>query len=118
MICPSCKGSNEECGCGTGKCDHCNNGVITDPPFGPLNTRYCEELEILSSEDFAIIINYDIRCIHEQIAFIPEYMGQKNILTQDEIKTFQKYWDDPYRDETLGNVLNRVAWLVNDRIKQ
>lgn len=32
--CPQCKGTQKECGCGTGKCDHCVDGLIVDYPLG------------------------------------------------------------------------------------
>lgn len=32
-LCPQCEGTQEECGCGTGKCDHCKDGMIVDYPL-------------------------------------------------------------------------------------
>lgn len=115
MICSWCNGTNEECGCGTGKCDHCDNGVVTDPPFGPSELRYCEELDILTKSDFEIIIDYDLRNIYQQIEFIPVYLNKPDSLTKHEIDIFKSYWDNPFRDENLGQVLNRVAWLVKNK---
>lgn len=34
-----------------------------------------------------------------------------------ELQQLKDFWDDDYRDETIGNVLNRAAWLVKEKTK-
>lgn len=50
--CRWCAGTGEECGCGTGRCDHCQGtGQMADPPFGPLRN-------VLPDEDVDVLANY------------------------------------------------------------
>ena len=118
MICSWCNGTGKECGCKEGYCLHCNKGEVANPPFGPIVNSYTEELDILSQEQMDTIIDNFKKTVHEQIAFIPVYMEQHGILSEQEIKSFQDYWDNPYRNENLGQVLNRVAWLIENKILQ
>lgn len=76
MLCKWCKGTGEECGCGEGKCAHCLNGQVTDPPYGQ-ELRY--------------------------------------VLSEEEVSAFAKYWCDFYRDETLGDFIQRVAQYAIDK---
>jgi len=114
MLCRYCAGTYEECGCGFGYCAHCNDGVITDPPFGP--PLGSEELNILTPKDFDVIINYKLRGIPEQIEYVSIHLTGKQLLNYVEIGALQNYWGSDYMDETLGDVLNRAAWLVKQKI--
>lgn len=117
MKCNWCDGTYEDCGCGVGHCDHCKNGEVTNPPFGPLSyVRDCPSLDILSSEDMENILNNKLN-IYEQFSSVPKYLGYPDSLSSDELSIFNKYWDNVYRDETLGDVLNRIAWLVKEKQK-
>ena len=115
MICHWCKGTYKECGCGLGHCAHCNNGETADPPFGPAPDSH--ELDILSKANFEEIIEFGERDIHEQIEFVSIHLEGKQLLTVDELDALKSYWDNDYRDETLGDVLNRAAWLVKQKLK-
>ncbi len=116
MKCNWCNGTYEECGCGFGHCVHCLNGQVTEPPFGPLDyCRNCDDLNILSNDDFNTIIDETKRDIYQQFAYVPEHLGFPSTLTDNELALFNSYWDSPHRNETLGDVLNRVAWLVKEK---
>lgn len=113
MKCAWCKGTGKECGCGLGYCAHCKNGETSDPPFGPPQND--PSLNIITPKEFDVIIDYQIRDIPEQIEFISIFLTGEQLLTADEIQALKNYWDDDYRDETLGETLNRAAWLVAQR---
>lgn len=115
MICRWCKGTGKECGCGLGYCAHCQKGIVTDPPFGPEPDS--QDLNILKPQDFDVIIDYSIRDIPAQIDYVSIHMVGTQLLSDYELTSLKKYWDDDFRDETLGDVLNRAAWLVSQRIK-
>lgn len=111
MICSWCKGLNKECGCGLGYCAHCDNGKTADPPFGPAMDS--EELQILTSQDFDVIIDGQRRDVHAQIDYVSIHLTGKQLLTKQQLRQLKTYWDDLYREETLGDVLNRAAWMVH-----
>lgn len=100
--------------CQLNSCSYCQNGKIIceDPPYGPALADYSDDLLLLSNEDFNHIIDYDIRNIHQQIEYVPVYLNFPHSLSEEELNNFKKYWDSPHRSENLGEVLNRVAWLV------
>lgn len=78
-------------------------------PYGP--PRYDDELFLLESCDFNILID-DSKSIEEQFYSLQEYLGAVNILTSDEIQQIVNYWNQPHREENLGQVFNRLAWLI------
>ncbi len=99
-------------------CEHCLNGELTDPPFGPtLSFRDIpnSELDIFTNKDFDKIIDYTKRDIYQQIEYVSYYLLKYQILDSEEINKFKEYWDSPYRNENLGQFLNRVAWLVKQK---
>lgn len=116
MKCKWCNGTYKECGCGEGHCAHCNHGVITDPPFGPITQEYCKELDTLSREDFDNLGLFNPYDINECIDMVSPYLVGKQVLSEEELHQFKDYWDDFYRDENAGQVLNRVAWLVKQKL--
>lgn len=110
MICHWCKGTYEECGCGEGYCSHCNHGVVTDPPFEPkeyLNIDYTTLLE----EASATACNFDIVKMCRKAS--EAYTG-KMVLSDEDVAKFVGYWEDHYRDETIGE----VQWRIEQRVKQ
>ena len=117
MICKWCNGTGEECGCGLGYCAHCNNGVTTNPPYGPITLDYCEELNILTDKDFEEMNLGRVSAI-SCIELVSIQLVGKQILSEEELQTFRDYWCDDARDETLGRFLNRVAWLVKQKMKK
>ena len=113
MICPWCNGTYKECGCGVGHCDHCNHGVVTDPPYGPVRHLREEGDFILSREDFdSMNWTYDMKDMAQQICVI---LKSSFTFSEEEIKPFVDYWADSYRDETIGDVLQRIALYVKDK---
>ena len=113
MKCRWCKGTYEECGCGEGYCDHCNNGETTDPPYGPLvlmdKTKFCRTIP---DQFFVDICDFYKRTCHEQIEYVSHYVFNEQLLTDEEIANFKAYWDDPYRDECIGEVLVRIVYYI------
>lgn len=110
MICKWCNGTNEECGCGYGYCAHCDNGEVTNPPFGPYPIP-----DILTQNERDKIWEIADNDCHKVIENVSIVIAGKQILSDDELKQALDYWDNPYRDETIGEVTNRVAWLVNQK---
>jgi hypothetical protein len=114
MQCHWCKGTAEECGCGYGYCAHCAEGEVTDPPFGP--ERYLEFFdEILKPSDFEQCVDWSVPHEQRMRAFsdaISKILRSDYRLNDDEVAMFEKYWEDQYRDETIGEVLQRVAMLI------
>lgn len=115
MICNWCNGTYTECGCGVGHCDHCNHGVVTDPPYGPLRSLRQEGDFILSREDFDKIdwdSPIDISKMAQEVAVILE---SSFVFSAEEIQPFVDYWNDNYRNETIGDVLQRIALFIKDK---
>ena len=73
------------------------------------------ELDIFTDKDFDKIIDYTKRDIYQQIEYVSYYLLKYQILDSEEINKFKEYWDSPYRNENLGQFLNRVAWLVKQK---
>lgn len=113
MKCKWCAGTAKECGCGYGYCAHCINGETTDPPFGPMESS-SKELEILTDYDFD---KMDIgrKSAIDSILEVSLYLKGRQVLSEQEIKVIKDYWEDSARDENLGEVMQRVAWLVNQK---
>lgn len=113
MICMWCKGTFEECGCGMGHCDHCDNGQVTNPPYGP--QRYLEFDDIiLEDTDGLIDFNLDnwVEVLCERVS---KKIANEMILSEAEVKMFVDYWDERFRDETVGDVIQRIAMCVTDK---
>jgi len=115
LICKWCAGTGEECGCGYGYCAHCDNGETTNPPFGPIDEN-SEELKILNDKDFDNL-NLGKRSALACLMDIPVYMTGQQVLSEKELDVINDYWCDFARDETIGVVMQRVAWLVNQKTK-
>lgn len=117
MQCKWCAGTYNECGCGYGHCAHCNGGTVTVPPFGP--ARYLQHEDwILTVEDFEHIINWEVDWKQRMRVFsdcISEKLGSAYRLTDAEVKMIDDYWNDAFRDETIGDVLQRVAMLIKSK---
>lgn len=117
MICHWCNGTAAECGCGYGYCAHCNNGEITDPPFGPKpNSPELEQM--LSDEDLKELGKIAQDSIINRLSAVSIYLAGDQLLSERELSSIWEYWDDDFRDETLGDVCRRVAWLVKQKIKK
>mgnify|MGYP000507023168 CR=1 FL=1 len=53
MKCRWCKGSGGECGCGSGRCEHCNGtGVMTDPPFEQASLQILSDAEVQAFAEY------------------------------------------------------------------
>jgi len=115
MKCIWCNGTSEECGCGLGYCAHCKNGETSDPPFGPHERS--PELDILTADDFDKISFGNGLDAHEAIDAVSFHLVGRQVLSVEELQQLKDFWDDDYRDETIGNVLNRAAWLVKEKTK-
>jgi hypothetical protein len=116
MQCHWCKGTYEECGCGEGHCAHCDNGEVTNPPYGP--KRYLEGDDIIIY-DFDGLIDYNHPSwFNNACEKVSIKIAGKMVLNEKDIQIFSDYWNDQkYRDETIGDVLQRVAMFINDKIK-
>lgn len=114
--CRWCAGDGKECGCGYGYCAHCGgSGELPDPPFGmPPNPKVEDSIAItlkqlteivdwwfntkelvLESKDLVVEVDYVL------------FDGQT--LTVEEVETFAAYFDNQYRDETIGEFICMVA---------
>ena len=68
MKCPYCEGTNRECGCGQGHCDHCNNGVVVDYPMKqPKNIP-----QVLSEHEVDVFAEY--WCDHTRVETLGEFI--------------------------------------------
>ena len=110
MICRWCNGANIECGCGYGYCAHCNNGETANPPFGANGVPV-----VLTNADRSAIWEISDNDCHKVIENVSIILVGKQLLSPEELTKFVEYWDNPYRDETIGEVTDRVAWLVNQK---
>ena len=115
MICSWCKGSGEECGCGHGHCMHCENGETTTPPIGdPITMMDTDFYYNLPRDFFKSILGFrgGVRTPHQTIENVSLVMYGEQRLTDEEIQKMKDYWDSPYRDETIGEVIARIAKYI------
>lgn len=128
MLCRWCKGTGEECGCGEGHCVHCGgSGKVASPPFeaqlrnvlsseqvSRLAERWCSRdqsvpmdvaWEKLTTDVARAAVN-DSRDLHNGDAY--------QVLKPSVVAAFSAYWEHPCRDETLGQVIQRIAQYVVD----
>jgi len=134
--CRWCGGSGGECGCGRGFCDHCGgSGVTVDAPLGAttettfpeevvrrLAEEWCDRPRIPTPDGESV---WGATWIREQSRFIRQWEAEvlmflsggcwTPLLTEDEVRQFAMFWSEPYRDHTLGDYINCVANVVEQR---
>lgn len=114
MKCRWCGGGGGECGCGTGRCEHCDGtGELTDPPYGAVIRNVLPEADVqaLAGEwcDRA-------RSERDMAAFVQAVAQRaaKRALPASVVRVFVEYWEEGTRDETLGEFIQRVAQYAID----
>ena len=113
MICSWCKGSGKECGCGNGYCMHCDNGETKNPPIGdPITMMDTDFYYNLPRGFFESIVDFSVRDVHQTIEYVSIALYGEQRLTDDEIQKMKDYWDSPYREETIGEVIARIAKYI------
>lgn len=118
MKCVWCKGTFKECGCGFGHCAHCKNGEVTDPPYGPLVImRKTDFYKDIPAKFFDDICDFKVRTCLEQIEFTSIYCFGSQLLSDKELQNFKKYWEEEFRDESIGEVLARIVYYICDKNK-
>jgi hypothetical protein len=121
MECQWCKGTGGPCGCGSDYCEHCNNGIAADPPYGPLRYLRGSDDVVITREQTALIdwVNQDYRERMRYIADkVSEIFGTEIKLSDEEVDMFNQYWDNMYRDETIGDVMQRIAMMIKDKMNE
>lgn len=114
MKCRWCGGGGGECGCGTGRCEHCyGTGEQTDPPYDAVirNVLPEAEMQALASE----WCERD-RPERDMVAFV-QMVAQRagaRALPDNVVQVFAEYWEDGARDENLGEFIQRVAQYATD----
>lgn len=128
MICRWCKGTGAECGCGEGHCAHCGgSGNVAAPPFGTQlrNVLPAAEVSRLAeswcSRDRQLADDLAWGALAEEIArsALGDHRELKNgdayqVMAPGVVEAFFHYWMHPYRDETLGAVIQRMAQYAAD----
>jgi hypothetical protein len=114
MKCRWCGGGGGECGCGTGKCEHCDGtGELTNPPYGAVirNVLPKADMQALASEWCA-----RARPECDMAAFVQDVAQRaaKRALPDSVAQAFAEYWEDGARDENLGEFIQRVAQYAAD----
>lgn len=116
MICKWCKGTYKECGCGLGHCAHCFNGEAADPPYGP--QRYLNEDDLVTNDTTGIFNMQEPDWFRSGCFNICYRLAPEIVFEEDEFKLFRDYWDNPWRDETVGDTIQRVAMFILDKQKR
>lgn len=128
MICRWCKGTGAECGCGEGRCAHCGgSGNVAVPPFGtPLrNVLPAAEVSRLAERWCSRDRNFPENQAWCELAAevaraaVGDRRELKNgdsyqVLAPGVVDAFFHYWMQPCRDETLGEVIQRMAQYAAD----
>lgn len=116
MKCRSCGGGGGECGCGTGRCDHCQGtGVMADPPYGAPVLRH-----VLQQTDEAELARYWCGrarlgdCGQAKFVQLIAQRATGRALPAAAVHSFVAYWDDERRDDNLGEYIQRVAQYAID----
>lgn len=116
MDCRWCKASGGECGCGYGYCAHCGgSGQQTEPPFGHLD-RSCVDSAVVHywAEVYHDTSNLELKSFVDSVAIA--VCG--NPLADEDTQTLVDYWNEPYRDENLGDWITRIGMRALTKYKQ
>lgn len=113
MICKWCKGTCKECGCGEGYCAHCFGGETADPPYGP--QRYLNADDQVTNAIDGLFDFHNPDWFRNACFGICYRLAPGIVLEEDEFKLFKDYWDNPWRDETVGDTIQRVAMFILDK---
>lgn len=107
MSCSWCGDSGKECGCGLGHCAHCGGtGNVATPPFGDGTASKISE----ESVHYYAKAATDLRCIGTEGMILGVAYGAAKVqLPPEDIHKFIVYWNNCYRDATLGEFIRQIA---------
>jgi hypothetical protein len=119
--CRWCGGTGGECGCGGGVCAHCGGSGRTVPtPFGTrpesiLPYKVVSEIAngwaVGKTDDWLESQRKFVRVV-ESCVLVRLNSDARSVLDDDEVEVFVEFWENPYRDNTLGEFINLIANFV------
>ncbi len=110
-VCHVCGGTGEECGCGQGYCTHCNRtGFLAMAPFESDFTFEYEVDQELMKFWAGRFDQYSARFNKTVLDFVQDcaLASSGKFLPLEEATAFLDFWDNPSRNSTLGEFIERI----------